>query len=122
MQKYKKKAKNPTICLTLQKIFKMDYLPKEPAILVSSVNMLLRDEEFDTLESLCYNFNVEPEELKSYLQSHGYVFSEEQMQFRPIGYDESQSDDSERQHRDRLQLHAPEAPCLCTFHDGLAKR
>ena len=49
MQKYKKKAKNPTICLTLQKNFKMDYLPKEPAILVSSVNMLLRDEEFDTL-------------------------------------------------------------------------
>ena len=33
----------------------MDYLPKDPAILVSSVNMLLRDEEFDTLESLCYN-------------------------------------------------------------------
>ena len=29
----------------------MDYLPKDPAILVSSVNMLLRDEEFDTLEA-----------------------------------------------------------------------
>ena len=26
----------------------MDHLPKDPAILVSSVNMLLRDEEFDT--------------------------------------------------------------------------
>ena len=25
----------------------MDYLPKDPAILVSSVNMLLRDEEYD---------------------------------------------------------------------------
>ena len=32
----------------------MDHLPKDPAILVSSVNMLLRDEEFDSLESLCY--------------------------------------------------------------------
>ena len=31
-------------------IREMDYLPKDPAILVSSVNMLLRDEEFDTLE------------------------------------------------------------------------
>ena len=30
----------------------MDYLPKYPAILVSSVNMLLRDEEYDTLEAL----------------------------------------------------------------------
>ena len=29
----------------------MDYLPKDPAILVSSVNMLLRDEEFDTLRT-----------------------------------------------------------------------
>ena len=29
----------------------MDYLPKDPAILVSSINMLLRDEEFDSLES-----------------------------------------------------------------------
>ena len=37
----------------------MDYLPKDPAILVSSVNMLLRDEEFDTLESLCYAFSRE---------------------------------------------------------------
>jgi hypothetical protein len=30
----------------------MDYLPKDPAILVSSINMLLRDEEFDTLEAI----------------------------------------------------------------------
>ena len=37
----------------------MDYLPKYPAILVSSVNMLLRDEEYDTLETFwCSN---EPE-------------------------------------------------------------
>lgn len=42
----------------------MDYLPQNPAILVSSINMLLRDEEFDSLESLCYNFNTEPEFLE----------------------------------------------------------
>lgn len=65
----------------------MDYLPKEPAILVSSVNMLLRDEEFDTLESLCYNFGTEPVYIKDYLYGHGFVYSEEQRQFRPIGYD-----------------------------------
>ena len=45
----------------------MDYLPKDPAILVSSVNMLLRDEEFDTLESLCYNFGTEPKDIKNYI-------------------------------------------------------
>ena len=66
----------------------MDYLPKDPAILVSSVNMLLRDEEFDTLESLCYAFSREPKEIKDYLMRYGFVWSEHQKQFRPIGYDE----------------------------------
>ncbi|GJG33390.1 hypothetical protein PRMUPPPA20_14990 [Xylanibacter ruminicola] len=70
----------------------MEYLPKDPAILVSSVNMLLRDEEFDTLESLCYNFETEPADIKDYLFGHGYVYSEEQRQFRPIGYNSEQND------------------------------
>ncbi|MBR5706415.1 MAG: DUF4250 domain-containing protein [Bacteroidaceae bacterium] len=65
----------------------MEYLPKDPAILVSSINMLLRDEEFDSLESLCINFDREPQEIKEYLQGHGYVYSEDQKQFRPEGYD-----------------------------------
>ena len=65
----------------------MDYLPKDPAILVSSVNMLLRDEEFDSLESLCYAFNREPKEIKDDLLKYGFVWSELQKQFRPIGYD-----------------------------------
>ncbi len=45
----------------------MDYLPNDPAILVSSINMLLRDEEFDSLESLCYAFIREPQDIKDYL-------------------------------------------------------
>ena len=65
----------------------MEYLPQDPAILVSSVNMLLRDEEFDTLESLCYAFNREPQEIKDYLHGYGFVWSDNQKQFRPIGYD-----------------------------------
>ena len=55
----------------------MDYLPQNPAILVSSINMLLRDEEFDSLKSLCYNFNTEPEKIKAILHEAGYVYSEE---------------------------------------------
>ena len=66
----------------------MDNLPKAPAILVSSVNMLLRDDEFDSLESLCFAFDREPDELKNLLLSEGFVWSEKQKQFRPIGYDE----------------------------------
>ncbi len=65
----------------------MDYLPQDPAILVSSINMLLRDKEFDSLESLCYNFNREPAELMEYLARYDYVYSERQMQFRPVEYD-----------------------------------
>lgn len=65
----------------------MEYLPNDPAILVSSINMLLHDDEFDTLESLCYNFGREPEEIKEYLAGHGYTWSEEQKQMRPTGYD-----------------------------------
>jgi hypothetical protein len=64
----------------------MEYLPKDPAILVSSVNMLLRDEEFDSLESLCYAFDREPQDIKDYLVEKGYEWSEQQKQFRPIGY------------------------------------
>ena len=96
----------------------MDYLPKDPAILVSSVNMLLRDEDFDTLEALCYNFGTEPKDIKNYLYRHGFVYSEKQKQFRPIGYDKKESNhacmncrvvseedsvnDNERQYRDSL--------------------
>lgn len=66
----------------------MDYLPEDPAILVSSINMLLRDEEFDSLESLCFAFNRDPEEIKLYLYKNGFVYSLSQLQFRPIGYDQ----------------------------------
>ena len=70
----------------------MDYLPQDPAILVSSVNMLLRDEEFDSLESLCYAFSREPQEIKDYLMGKGFIWSERQKQFlRPV--------DSKRQSR-----------------------
>ena len=65
----------------------MDFLPNDPAILVSSINMLLRDEEFDSLESLCYNFNREPDEIKAQLLASGFVYSDEQKQFRPENYD-----------------------------------
>ena len=52
----------------------MDHLPSDPAMLVSAINMLLRDDEFDTLESLCYNFDRDPEDIKAYLLNYGYAF------------------------------------------------
>jgi hypothetical protein len=66
----------------------MDFLPSDPAIMVSSINMLLRDDEFDNLDQLCYYFNREPQEVISTLNKYGYVYSVEQKQFRPQGFDE----------------------------------
>ncbi len=66
----------------------MDHLPQDPAILVSSVNMLLRDGEFDTLEQLCYAFSRDAEQVKAQLRKSGYVYSERQRQFRPEGYNQ----------------------------------
>lgn len=65
----------------------MDYLPNDPAMLVSSVNMLLRDEEFDSLLGLCCYYDRNVDELKAYLLQNGYEYSEEQKQFRPVGFD-----------------------------------
>lgn len=66
----------------------MERLPKDPFMLVSSINMLLRDGEFDSLEELCHSFDREPEEVKAELLQHGYVYSEEQKQMRPAGYND----------------------------------
>ena len=49
--------------------------------------MLLRDKEFDSLETLCYAFDREPEQMKNYLLANGFVWSDNQQQFRPIDYD-----------------------------------
>ena len=60
----------------------MDYLPQDPFILVSSINMLLRDKEFDSLDTLCNNFNKDMNELKEFLRQYGFEYLEEQKQFR----------------------------------------
>lgn len=60
----------------------MDKLPTDPAILVSAINMFLRDEEFDSLEALCFCYDRDPKKLKAYLLKNGYEFNDEQKQFK----------------------------------------
>ncbi|MDY6241824.1 MAG: DUF4250 domain-containing protein [Prevotella sp.] len=62
----------------------MDHLPHDPAILVSAINMQLRDEEYSSLAELCYAFGTEPAHIESYLLKHGYVFNREQQQFKEM--------------------------------------
>ncbi|MDO4201111.1 MAG: DUF4250 domain-containing protein [Bacteroidales bacterium] len=60
----------------------MDRLPKDTTMLVSSINMLLRDDEFDSLEDLCAYFERDVEEVKEELQECGYTYDEEQKQIK----------------------------------------
>lgn len=61
---------------------RMNELPKNPYMMVSAVNMLLRDGEFESLEELCASFDREPEEMKAFLRESGYEYNAEQKQFR----------------------------------------
>jgi hypothetical protein len=61
----------------------MDNLPQDPFMLVSSINMLLRDGEYDSLEDLCASFDRNEEELKTELLKHGYAYNEQLKQMRP---------------------------------------
>lgn len=62
----------------------MDRLPKDPFMLVSSINMLLRDNEFDSLEDLCAYFEREVVEVKEDLLECGYIYDEEQRQVKAL--------------------------------------
>ena len=76
----------------------MDFLPKDPAILVSSVNMLLRDKEFDTLEALCYAFSRDPKQIKD--TSTREVLSG--VSNRNSSGPSATTNEYPRQHRDRI--------------------
>ena len=55
----------------------MDHLPlSDIPMLVSSINFLLRDEEFDNLDQICYCLGIEREELDRILASEGYAYQE----------------------------------------------
>ena len=60
----------------------MDHLPHDPAILVSAINMQLRDEEFSSLAELCYAFGTDPATVEHYLDEHGYIYNKVQKQFK----------------------------------------
>ncbi len=60
----------------------MSELPNNPYMLVSAVNMLLRDGEFESLEELCAYYDRDSEEVKQALMAHGFEYDEEQKQFK----------------------------------------
>ena len=55
-------------------------LPQDPMILLSFINMNLRD-FYPTLDALCEDMNVDKEELMAKLAAFGFEYSEEQNKF-----------------------------------------
>ncbi len=53
----------------------------DPYILVSAVNMQLRD-DFETLEELCASQEIPVEELRERLKKAGFEYDAEQRQFK----------------------------------------
>lgn len=50
----------------------MDKLPlNDIPMLVSAINFLLRDHEFETLDQICYHFNVDRKELEAKMATQG---------------------------------------------------
>lgn len=53
----------------------MDHLPlSDIPMLVSTLNYLLRNEEFDNLDQICYCYNVKREEMDGLLQSGNFRY------------------------------------------------
>lgn len=59
----------------------MDHLPTDIPMLVSAINFLLRDHEFEDLDQICYHFNVDRAELEKRMAENGFEYSEEQKKF-----------------------------------------
>lgn len=56
-------------------------LPNDPAILLSYINTLLRD-EYPSFDELCKSLCVQKDEIERKLSSIGYEYSEETNSFR----------------------------------------
>ena len=59
----------------------MNTLPSDPVMLLSVINMKLRD-QYDSLDSLCDDLDVNKEEIINKLSSVNYVYDEAQNQFK----------------------------------------
>lgn len=58
----------------------MENLPKDPIMLLSFINMKLRD-IYPSLDALCDDLDVNRAELEEKLNSAGYEYSEEHKKF-----------------------------------------
>ena len=55
-------------------------LPSDHDMLVSAINMMLRDGQYTDLEDICACHDRNPEEIKATLMAHGYTFNGKRFQ------------------------------------------
>lgn len=58
----------------------MENLPKDPIMLISFINMKLRD-LYPSLEALCEDLNIDRSELEEKLKAVGYEYNEATKRF-----------------------------------------
>jgi hypothetical protein len=58
----------------------MEHLPQDPVMLVSYINMKLRD-TYSSLEDLCDDLNISQDELVTTLANAGFEYSSENKRF-----------------------------------------
>lgn len=59
----------------------MNNLPKDPIMLLSVVNMKLRD-FYSSLEEMCEDMDIKPDEIVNILGSAGFEYDREQNRFK----------------------------------------
>ncbi len=59
----------------------MSHIPSDPFMLLSFINMKLRD-EYGSLEALCEDLDLEKSTITEKLEAVGYRYDEESKQFR----------------------------------------
>ena len=59
----------------------MEIIPKDPVMLMSFVNMKLRD-EYSTLEDFCLSYGIDESRLKATLEAAGFEWMPGTRQFR----------------------------------------
>lgn len=56
-------------------------IPKDPNILVSMVNMKLRDGDYDSLSDLCLSLGIDEQDLQKRLSEAGFNYNPATRQF-----------------------------------------
>lgn len=61
----------------------MERLPQsDMPMLVSAINFLLRDEEYDNLDEICFAFNEDRTQLETKLAKAGFAYDEKEKCFK----------------------------------------